>query len=236
LALNRISNLDNVDLFRNLLNLKELNLSSNFIEILNENLLKNLNKLVTLSLNTIFLVKNYSFNLLSLTNNNDNTTTLANDCNLTLSFIHFNFKSDLDLFFYTESDCEKRFLVKAQFRVFKICPNKLDSSQVEIFLENWNFEILIGILCFLMLSLFFSLLFLCVVYFNLENKKISSPITLSKLQKKVEAKRKASKASPKLMKKYFTHTVRAMQIQTHSENKRILTSSNTSKLVSQIQN
>ena len=67
LALNRISNLDNVDLFRNLLNLKELNLSSNFIEILNENLFKNLNKLVTLDLssNRIFLVKNYSFNYLT---------------------------------------------------------------------------------------------------------------------------------------------------------------------------
>ena len=250
LALNRISNLDNADLFRNLLNLKELNLSSNFIEILNGNFLRNLNKLVTIDLssNGIFLVKNYSFNSLanlkhlhlnnnsdylafesassfyklqSLANifitktilmnvesnkcffktfatlkntkslknvsrnyynsinllalaNNDDTTTLAYDCNLTLSFIqyniHYNFKSDLDLFFYTESDCEKRFLVKAQFGEFRICPNSTQVFQDEkIFANKFTLELFWGFLCLSFLLIFFCTLFLCVSYFNIEN-------------------------------------------------------------------
>ena len=82
--------------------------------------------------------------------------------------------------------------------------NKIDSE--EVFLENWNFEILIGIWSFLMLSLFFSLLFLCVVYFNLENKKMSSPIPLPiiSFSKLVEAEKKASNAASKLKKKDFT--------------------------------
>jgi Leucine-rich repeat (LRR) protein len=255
LASNKISNLDHIDLFKNLLNLKDLNLSLNSIEILNENLFSNLNKLVTidLSFNRIILIKNYSFNSLGNLKNlylNDNSdylsfeselsfnklkslvnifitksilinikankcffktlaklkntkslknvsrnyynsinllalisdeSTLAYDCNLTLSFIqyniHFNFKSDLDLFFYTESDCERRFLVKAEFREFKICDNISDLIQEEEFAKNFESDILWGIFSLSSIFLFFFVIFLCTIHYNCENTRIQSILT-----------------------------------------------------------
>jgi len=119
----------------------------------------------------------HSINLLALINDE---STLAYDCNLTLSFIqyniHFNFKSDLDLFFYTESDCERRFLLKAQFREFKICDNLSDLIQEEEFVKNFESDILWGIFSLSSLFLFFFVIFLCTIHYNIENTRLQSKL------------------------------------------------------------
>ena len=226
LALNNITNLNQDGIFKNLLNLNELNLSRNSIEILNKNLFQNLNKLliIDLSFNKIELIRNYSFdslfnlkslylndnsdelkiasvlslnNLQSLENiyisvsillmsdknkcifrqfaekknlksirtvlkrgyfNSINlisiksNTSLAYDCNLTLSFIkyniHYNLKSDLDLFFYMSNNCERRLLLKIQFSEFEICQNKNKTfqDQVQTYSNIFRFEVLFAVL------------------------------------------------------------------------------------------
>jgi hypothetical protein len=98
----------------------------------------------------------------------------------------------LDLFFYTESDCEKRFLVKAQFNEFRICPNKTNLSQDEEFLIDWNLELLWRIICLIFLSLIFCSLFFCSFYFNCDSTRFATLFVKSK-SLKPETPKKSSK-------------------------------------------
>ena len=80
---------------------------------------KNLNSLRNVSKRKYF----NSINLLAY--NNEKDIQLDYDCNMTLSFIqyniHFNLKSDLDLFYYVSGECEKRYLSKTEFNQLRIC-------------------------------------------------------------------------------------------------------------------
>ena len=172
-ALNSLFNLKNLNLYANsarlvfesalsfskLESLANIYVSKSILETCEENKcffktfaqLKN-----TKSLRTVLKRKYYySINLLALTYNN----TLAYNCNLTLSFIqyniHYNFKSDLDLFYYVNQDCEPREILKTQFYEFRICPNNTEISDTEHFIKKLHLEIL-----WLVLVLFVLLLIL----------------------------------------------------------------------------
>ena len=125
LSFNRLDSLANIYVNKDILIEKNKCVLKRFAESKNTKSLRN-------------VLKREYFNSINLLAFKSETISLDYNCNLTLAFIqyniHFNLKSDLDLFFYMESECEKRELSKSKFKEFRICPADdiyLNGDQVE---------------------------------------------------------------------------------------------------------